>query len=323
MVIDVVQPWLDRATRDVETCCPPPAPDADPQENRARARRANATLWARAGHPDDDLAVDTSEVWTDGPHRVRLVVHRPRVASGATPAVMTFFGGAFRQGGVDYATVWATDRWRAQSARVTVVAVDYDLAPEHPWPMALNQGLAALGWLAANAEAVGVDARRLAVSGISAGANLAAATALANRDRPQVPLRLLLLEVPPLDLTWEHLDYSTLHEEQVPAGLVDAVDTYLAGTGACARDPLVSPLLAPDLGGLPDTYVLAAESDPLVGDARAFARRLDEADVPVSLMVAAGQSHDSNTYVGVSLAARQWQRCAVAALVTLHQQEAW
>ena len=103
------------------------------------------------------------------------------------PGVLAFFGGAFRIGGIDYPTTDAAYRRRTIDAHVAIVAVDYALAPEHRYPVQVEQGYAALVWLFEHAEELGVDPSRIGVLGISAGGNLAAVVALMNRDRANLP----------------------------------------------------------------------------------------------------------------------------------------
>ena len=236
---------------------------------------------------------------------------------------MTFFGGAFRQGGNDS----SPNRWahaaRSIDADVAVVAVDYALAPEHRFPTPVLQGLAVLSHLVEHGARHGVDPTRLAVGGQSSGASIAACVAQWNLDRDRIPLRLQLLEVPVLDLTGGHIDERALVGLGIPKAFVrrdrrTIARTYL-GSLRAARDPRASPLLRRDLAGLPPTYILAAEHDPLRGDAAAYHQRLREADVPSSATIALGQSHDSNGLIGSLLAAQHWHGAVVGALRTLHR----
>ncbi|MDR2453907.1 MAG: alpha/beta hydrolase [Bifidobacteriaceae bacterium] len=226
-------------------------------------------------------------------------------------ALLTFFGGAFRQGGLDFASVDRLNRARAGQAGCVIAAVDYALAPEHPYPQALEQGLAALDWLRAAGRRVGVDPARIALGGASSGANLAAAVALMNRDRGgQAPL-FQLLEVPALDLTGAHLSRRAAWRMGAPPALVarglrQIARDYL-GDVSLAGEPYASPLLAPDLAGLPPAHIFAAEFDLLRGDAEAYAARLAAAGVETRLRLFAGQTHDSSCYTAALPQARAWQ----------------
>lgn len=301
-----------------------PTPGMPMPERRERALRVNTDLWRHAGSPGP--ATETSE-WVvpvaDAPE-VRVRMHRPpgTPADRALPGVIALFGGAFRQGGIDYPSFDAAVRSRCVGAGVAVIAVDYALAPEWPFPNALEQVYAVLDQLARQGAERGIDPTRLAITGASAGANLAAAACLANRDRANHPLRLQLLEVPAVDLTGAQLDRSVITDlggsvEAAEADVSEVVAMYLAG--ADPTNPLASPLRADSLAGLPPAYLMAAELDPLVGDAHAYAARLLAEGTPASLFVAAGQTHESNSFSGISLAARHWEASVIAVLRTLHE----
>ncbi|MCO1338877.1 hypothetical protein BJH93_08230 [Kocuria polaris] len=278
--------------------------------------------WERVGLPIPDVALDRVRVPVEGNPEVTIRLHRPHGAGGALPAVITFFGGAFRQGSNDF----ASNRWmhaqRAIDANIIVIAVDYAQAPEHRFPTAIEQGLAVLDWTMAHAAEHGIDAARIAVGGQSSGGAIAAGVAQWNLDRHRHPLQLQLLEVPALDLTAGHADFAALREQRIPKFLMmrefrSLARDYLGGTRR-AKDPRASPLLRDDLTGLPAAVILAAEHDVLRGDAAAYHVRLREAGVPSSTTIALGQTHDSGGMVGALLAARQWHASAVCALASLH-----
>lgn len=316
-----------------------PVPGTPIAERRARALRVDTDQWRHAGRPAPRTETSEWVVPVDHAPDVRVRMHRP-VGVGIErplgveierpldveterplPGVIALFGGAFRQGGIDYPSFDAAIRERCVGAGVAMIAVDYALAPEHPFPNALEQAYAVLDQLATAGEEHGIDPTRLAITGASAGANLAAAVCLANRDRAGHPVRLQLLEVPALDLTGAHLDrevFAVLGAsiDEAAVDLEEVVATYLGG--ADPRNPLISPLLADSLAGLPPAYLLAAGLDPLVGDARAYTSRLLADGTPASLFEAAGQTHESNSYTGVSLAARHWEAGVIAVLRSLH-----
>ncbi|MDR2378815.1 MAG: alpha/beta hydrolase [Bifidobacteriaceae bacterium] len=238
----------------------------------------------------------------------------------APGAYVGFFGGAFRQGGLDFPSVDRAWRSRAVRAGIVVVGVDYALAPEHPYPAAVEQGYAAVAWVAEHAAELGVDPARLAVGGMSSGGNLAAAAALMARDRGGPALALQLLEVPALDLTGRHLRLSAGRGQGVPPilvklGLRSVAKTYLgAGGAARAREPYASPLLAPDLAGAPPALILVAEHDLLRGDGEAYAARLRRAGVDATALVYLGHTHESAAFTKVLASARHWQGTVEAAL---------
>lgn len=297
-----------------------PAPR--PATRRRDAAAAAEAMWERSGLEIPDVHVEHVQVPVDGYPDVDIRIHRPHEATSALPVLLTFFGGAFRQGSNDY----PSNRWmhasRCREAGILVVAVDYALAPERRYPTQIEQGLAVLDWLCEHGREHGADPERIAIGGQSSGGNLAAVIALANRDRSAHPLLLQLLEVPALDLTGGHADRQVLRELHIPQFLLGrdrrsiARDYFPSGTSA--SDPHASPLLHEDLRGLPRAVILAAEYDPLRGDAAAYHARLREAGVPSSASIALGQTHDSGALVGLLAAADFWQAAVIGTLRGLH-----
>lgn len=289
-----------------------------PEERRRQAAEADARRARRLGLAVPPVDVESVTVPVDGWPDVTVRIHRPPGTSSALPGNITFFGGAFRQGSNDY----ETNRWmhaqRALDAEVAVIAVDYALAPEHRYPCQIEQGHAVLEHISSHGADLGVDPTSLAVGGQSSGAAIAAGVAQRNLDRGRRPIALQLLEVPALDLTGGHADRAVLREQKIPGFLlareVRSISRDYLPRGADAADPLISPLLREDLTGLPPTVILAAEHDPLRGDAAVYHRRLRAAGVPSSATVALGQTHDSAGLVGLLSAADHWHRAVVGAL---------
>jgi acetyl esterase len=287
---------------------------------RARHRRA-ALAWDRSeletvGTPGPDVSITEHEIAGTPPFRVR--VYRPHDADGAIPAVLSFFGGAFRIGGIDYPTTDAAHRRRALDAGIAVVAVDYALAPEHRYPAQVEQAYAALEWLVGQAPELGIDVDRIGVAGVSAGANIAAALTLVNRERGAYALRLQLLEVPVTDLTGGSLDLRATRAMGIPSLLAmrelrSVARTYL-GDLRRAKEPFASPLRAPSLEGLPPAVVLTAEYDPLRGDGDAYGAALRRAGVDASVVRYQGVTHDTPIFTGALPAARRWHDDVVCAL---------
>jgi acetyl esterase len=172
----------------------------------------------------------------------------------------------------------------AIDARCVVASLAYRLAPEHPFPTPLDDCLEVADWLVSEAAALGIDPSRFAIGGDSSGGNLAAALALRARDRGRPQLCFQLLVYPPTrcvrhrDEYLDGLDVAVLTRQ----GMAWYWQHYVPST-VDPSDPYVSPLLAPDLAGLPPTLMITAEYDVLRDEAQAFARRLQEAAVPVVL----------------------------------------
>jgi acetyl esterase len=319
-----------------ETSQPNSEPILGPRA-RARAKHRKAALaWDRrelktVGTPGPKVRTAEHRLAPDGvpPFRVRIYYPEPPLDGEGVgtdarpvPAVLAFFGGAFRIGGIDYPTTDAASRRRALDSGVAIVAVDYALAPEHRFPVPVEQAYAALGWLFAEAPDLGVDPARIGVAGTSAGGNIAAALTLVNRDRARHPLRLQLLEVPVVDLTGGRLDLSATRALGIPSlialrELRSVASTYLPGR-ADARDPLASPLRASSHEGLPPAVILTAEYDPLRGDGDAYGAALRRSGVEASVVRYQGVTHDTPIFTGVLPAARRWHDDVVTALRRLH-----
>lgn len=306
------------------------APAQSPAANaRARHRRA-ALKWDRTeletvGTPGPDLHVEEHTVEVPGRPAVTLRVYYP-TAPGArpddpVPAWLTFFGGAFRIGGIDYPTTDAANRRRAADAGVAMVAVAYALAPEHRFPTQIEQAEAALRWLHANAADLGVDPDRIGVMGTSAGGSIAAALTIVNRDRLQLPIRMQLLEVPVTDLTGRQIDLRATWALGIPSlialrELRSVARTYLPQRSD-ARDPRASPIRASSHAGLPEATILTAEYDPLRGDGAAYAAKLRAAGVEATCVRYLGVTHDVPIFTGALPASRHWHRDVVTTLARL------
>jgi acetyl esterase len=178
----------------------------------------------------------------------------------------------------------------AQSGHV-VLSVDYRLAPEHPFPAALEDALTATRWAHANAASLGCRADRLAIGGDSAGANLAAVVAQLH----VVPLVVQLLVYPVTDASQAQRSYTENEEGPflTKRAMTWFIDHYLSGGAGSPTDPRVSPLFASDasVAGSPAALVITAEHDPLRDEGDAYAARLVAAGVPTSHVRFGGMFH--------------------------------
>jgi acetyl esterase len=214
---------------------------------------------------------------------IPLRLYRPRIdgplPDGPLPLVMYLHGGRFISG--DFITHDPVCRQLAAAAECIVAAVDYRLAPEHPFPAAVEDAEAAAGWLQQHAPQLGGNGR-WAIVGDSAGGNLAAAVALVLRDRAEALPHALGLIYPMLDATCSLPSHHTCGSGY-GAGSEDMKAGYrlYLPEGTDPGNPSVSPLFAEDLTGLPATLVLTAEYDSLRDEAETFAQRLGQAGVPV------------------------------------------
>jgi acetyl esterase len=289
---------------------------------RALIRQGSDHLFDLFGEPVDpaDSEDDFTVPRPGGSIRVR--VYRARDAADR-PIHVFPHGGGFWLGSLDEAVNQAMCRERSRRAGCVVVAVDYRLSPEYQFPVPLEDCYAALCWAVDNADLIGGDPANVSIGGVSAGATLAAAVALRCRDRGRPRLRLQLLEVPPLDLTLDVMRKSGVGDDY---GItVDEMrlcrDLYLSSPET-ARDPLVSPLRATDLSGLPATRIMTAEFDPLRQDGELFAARLSAAGTAVSHHRYPGAVHGSLALTGTWPPARAWHDDVVQALRSAHQPRA-
>lgn len=200
----------------------------------------------------------------------------------AAPCVVYFHGGGWVLGNCDTHDVLC--RWIANLAQGVVISVDYRLAPEHPFPAAIEDAAAAIRHVVAEAEALGIDAARIAVAGDSAGGNIAAVMALFARAERIPPLAFQMLFYPVTDVSAVQESYRSRAEGY---GLTTAAmqwfhRQYLPDP-ALGADWRVSPLLALSLARLCPAFVLTAGYDPLHDEARDYAARLRAAGVPVVL----------------------------------------
>ena len=210
----------------------------------------------------------------DGPD-VRLVVYRPAAATGVLPVVLSIHGGAFCFGRPeDFETV---DAALALSVGAVVVAVDYRLAPEHPFPAGIDDCWAALLWTVANATELGVDVERLAVTGASAGGALAAALCLMTRDRNGPAIAYQALFIPCID---DRLTTPSIRQAVDNPGFnsMAAEGMWLHYLGEDLPRPATSPYAAParatSFAGLPPAFVFTGGLDPLRDEGLAYAMAL-------------------------------------------------
>lgn len=218
------------------------------------------------------------------------------------PALVYFHGGGWTIGDLDTHDVVC--RELANLARCAVISVAYRRAPEHKFPAAVEDAIAATEWVVRAGDQLGLDATRIAAGGDSAGGNLAAVVALALRDAAGPRLAMQLLIYPATDLAAT----SPSHDRYAAGyGLTrDAIAWFTANylrNAADADDWRASPLKAGDLSRLPPAYVITAGFDPLCDEGRAYADRLHAAGVSVTYECFEGMIHGFITMGGAIAAA--------------------
>jgi acetyl esterase len=218
-----------------------------------------------------------------------LRIYTPPVQKPA-PALVFYHGGGWVIG--DLESHDHVCRSLANGAQCVVAAVDYRLAPEAKFPAAVDDCFAATRWVADHSAELGIDPLRIAVGGDSAGGNLAAVVARLARDRGGPALMYQLLVYPVTDLRMSSASYVENADGPLltKAAMAWFIDQY-AHSDADRTDPLASPLLTPDLAGLPPALVLTAECDPLRDEGEAYGKRLMEAGVPAEVKRYAGMPH--------------------------------
>jgi acetyl esterase len=297
---DTLAPEVQLALAMLERRREPPPETLPPAEARRRRRRLSAVY---AGKPTAvgavaDLELDAGEVRIPGRH------YAPAEAGGPHPLLVYYHGGGFTYG--DLETHDGVCRILCRHAGAHVLAVDYRLAPEHPFPAAVEDARAALRWAYANAGGLGADPQRVGVGGDSAGGNLAAVVSqLAAHDGGPPPV-LQLLIYPATDFSARRRSRELFGEGFLLTNpeMDWFEDNYLGPERTHARDPRASPLLGEDLSGLAPAYVVTAAFDPLRDEGEEYARALREAGTPTMLRRFPGFIHAFVAGAGVSRSAR-------------------
>lgn len=255
-------------------------------------RRATADRLDRERRTQSSprVAVEDAEATSCGGHRIPVRVYRPQGRDGGSPLVFFVHGGGMVLGSLDGGDPVAVRL--AGELGATVVSVGYRLAPEHPYPAAVDDCVDALAWATAQARRLGADPARLVVFGGSAGGGLALATALRCRDGGGPRPLLVMAPYPMIDHTGESHSTRTLPDLGVwdRAHNAQAWGWYLGGRPA---DGYAAPAHAPDVSGLPPTFLDVGTEDIFLDETVDFARRLARAGVPAELHVYPGAYHGS------------------------------
>jgi acetyl esterase len=223
-------------------------------------------------------------------------------AAADAPLTVYLHGGGWVIGDLD--THDEPCRVLCREARTHVLSVDYRLAPEHPFPAALEDALAAFAWARENAATLGADPRRVAMGGDSAGANLSAVVSQMTRDSHPPAAQLLIY--PPTDTHTPRPAHVLFSEGFFLDGKDrDAFEQYYLGGQTLDGDPRVSPLRATDLSRLPPALVVTAGFDILRDDGEAYAAALSAAGTRASIQRYPGLGHGFIHMTGVCRSARE------------------
>jgi len=251
--------------------------------------------------PEVDAVRDLAACGPAGPIPVRLYRGLGTAAGAPLPVLVFFHGGGWTIGDLDTHDIVC--RTLANKARCAVVAVDYRMGPEHKFPAAVEDCLAATRWVASQTAVLGVDAARIAVGGDSAGGNLATVVAISMRDAGGPSLALQALVYPATDQRMDSASHARFGEGYLLTrdNMFWFRGNYLAP--ADYDDWRASPLRASDLARLPPAHIITAGYDPLVDEGRAYSDRLVAAGVPVLYECFEGMTHGFLTMGGVVAAA--------------------
>jgi acetyl esterase/lipase len=244
--------------------------------------------------------------------RVPARIYSPVAEPKGLPIVVFYHGGGFVIGDLD--THDGVCRSIAEQAGALVVAVDYRLAPEHPFPAAVDDAWAALRWVAEHAEQLGGDPARLAVAGDSAGGNLSAVVAQLARDAggPSVKFQLLWYPATTLDDTLPSVAENA-HAPMLTKADIDVFLELYVGERP-ERPATLAPARAKDLSGLPPAFIATAEFDPIRDDGVRYAELLRAAGVPVEHHHAETLIHGYLTFAVLVPAAAEAFNASLAAL---------
>lgn len=297
-----------------------PADPVDPQiramldESKVTAAKSAAEIDVTTARDGYRMRYRSRSLPTPAPVRTRDLeaggvpcrLYRPEF-TGPLPLIVYFHGGGFVLGDADAYDLQSS--FIAARTGCMLLFVDFRRAPEHPFPAAVEDAVAAVSWVRANLSELEADPARVAVAGDSAGGNLSVTVCLALRGEAGPPIRLQCLFYPVTDFRpyAGGAGYPSIEAFSKDFGLDRQVMTWFRERylpdPALADDPRASPILADDIAGLPETYVVTPENDPLRDMGKAFADRLRDAGVPVTYRCFDGMVHNFLGHAGVSQAA--------------------
>ena len=236
----------------------------------------------------EDIQIGKTTDISIGDGKIPARLYYPR--DGTSSLILYFHGGGFVFGSLESHD--AVCRRAARESGSKVLSVDYRLAPEHKFPAAVEDAFTAYSWARKNAKTLGIDPNRIALAGDSAGGNLSATTSLMIKDRGVEKPMLQVLFYPDLGPDFfsqslrEFSDGYFLTRDQI-----DWFGDMYLGNKADALNPYFSPVLHPDLSGLPEAVIITGEYDPLRDQGETYVAKLESAGIPVTGMRAMGMIH--------------------------------
>ena len=269
------------------------------------ARGLYREIVAAADVAPADVAVSEGRLPRPAPGTgtIGVRLYRPH-GEGVRPLIVYYHGGGFVLGDLD--SYDRLCRRLCEDTQAMVMSVDYRLAPEHPFPAAVEDAWAALGWAAEHAESLGADPTRIAVAGDSAGGTLATVVSILARDAGGPRLACQALVYPATAMTLDGDYESRKRHAEGPTLTRRSMDyfskLYFGDRGA--PDFRGAPMLAANLSGLPPALVLVAAHDPLRDEILAYSKRLLEAGSPATVIEYHGLAHGFISMAGAVHAAR-------------------
>ena len=259
------------------------------RENVVQLRAAMAGM----PKPETPFAIQSESMTVRGEVDVPVQVYRESDRPNQ-PALLWIHGGGYLFGSAEDERA----KLIAHTHDVTVVSVEYRMAPEHPFPAGPNDCYTALGWMFSDACPLDIDRSRIAIGGASAGGGMSAGLALMNRDKGNYPIVFQLLIYPMIDNLHE-TDSGSLEGHAIwhRKTSFNAWEMYLDGVPGEAASPYAAATRAKDLAGLPPAFVCVGAEDLFRDEDIDYARRLIAAGVPTELVVVPGMYHGGESMV--------------------------
>ncbi|XEC94002.1 alpha/beta hydrolase [Paenibacillus tarimensis] len=235
----------------------------------------------------------------------RVLIYKPDNAQTAPlPVYINMHGGGFVMGKAEMDDVWC--RVIADRAGCVVVNVDYRLAPQHKFPIAVHECYEVVKWVHEHPEQVSINPGKIAIGGHSAGGNLAAAVCLLNLQRGnELPIVYQIIDYAPLDLDTDPA-LKPSFKEAIPVKMARQFNALYLRQKEDARNPLASPVFAESLQGLPEALVITAELDSLAAEGGEYAEKLKQAGVKVTYRQYKGAAHGFTHFGDPAVAEDAW-----------------
>ncbi len=264
--------------------------DLSDSQKLEAGRKGYEGIIPMAGDIVDVFEVENKTIAGSDNNTINIRLYRPSDDKDL-PVLLYIHGGGFTAG--NFKTHDRPLRALANRSGFLVVALEYRLAPEHPYPAGLNDCYQVLRWIKENAKKINANANLLFVGGDSAGGNLAIATSLMAKDEKGPAIKGNVLVYPNTDLTLKSDSWDTLGDK----GYVLTKDAMVANVAMYLKDqedmnsPYISPLKAKNLSNLPETLIITGGFDPLHAEGEAYAKKLEDQNVQVTHWHYEGQIH--------------------------------